>query len=215
MAVSPAASPSSSDAQLIAGVIRRHRGLAVGTLATLLLLLGAWLALKPGASRPESGAGAGLSIVDLKVEQLTTSGTAASPAISPDGKYVAYVEQGRGGDRLRVRQVATGSNIEIVAEEPRVRLAGAPTVTPDGTFVSYVKRQPLRPEELWQVPFLGGAPRQLLVGVNSAVGYSPDGRQMAFVRDGGAGQSEVVIAAAAAARECWPRAGCRNGSGPC
>ena len=125
VAVSPAASPSSSDAQLIAGVIRRHRGLAVGTLATLLLLLGAWLALKPGASRPESGAGAGLSIVDLKVEQLTTSGTAASPAISPDGKYVAYVEQGRGGDRLRVRQVATGSNIEIVAEEPRVRLAGA------------------------------------------------------------------------------------------
>ncbi len=194
-AVSPAASPSPSDAQLIAGVIRKHRGLAAFTLATLLLLvLGAWLALKPGASRPESRAGAGLSIVDLTVEQLTTSGTAASPAISPDGKYVAYVEQGRAGDSLRVRQVATGSNIEIVAEEPGVRLAGL-TVTPDGTFVSYVKRQPRRPDELWQVPFLGGAPRQLLVGVNSAVGYSPDGRQMAFVRDAGAGQSEVVIAA--------------------
>ena len=70
---------------------------------------------------------------------MTTSGTAGTPAISPDGNYVAYVETGPKGESLRVRQVATASNVEILPPEPGIRLF-APAVTPDGTFVNYLKR---------------------------------------------------------------------------
>jgi Tol biopolymer transport system component len=194
--------PSSSDAQLVAGVIRRHRGVVVGGGALLLVVVlgAAYLALRRSPTgRPAEG-GVGLSIADLTVEQLTTSGTARSPAISPDGNYVAYVDGEAGGSSLRVRQVATGSNVEIVAAQPGAQL-GWPTVTPDGTFVDYLRRVAPQPYELWQIPFLGGTQKQLLTSIGSGVSFSPDGSQMAYVRDGHAGETSVVITA-------------RDGSGP-
>ena len=159
-----AAPPNSSDAQLVAGLVGRHRGALLAAVALVVLaVLGAVYLTQQGATGPASSGATARSIADLKVEQLTTSGTADRPGISPDGNYVAYVEQGTGGDSLRVRQVTTGSNVEIVRAEPGVRLLGL-TVTPDGTFVDYLKQVPSQPLELWQIPFLGGTPRQLLTG---------------------------------------------------
>jgi Tol biopolymer transport system component len=196
-AVVPAAPTSSSDAQIIAGVMRRHRAVVIGAIALLVLFVAAaaYLALRPDAPATVGEPRQALSIADLTVEQLTTSGTAANPAISPDGNYVAYIETGSAGDSLRVRQVATGSNVEILPAQTGVRLHG-PAVTPDGTFVDYLRRIGTQDAELWQIPFLGGAPRQLAKGIASGVGFSPDGRRMAYVRAPQPGQTEVVIAAA-------------------
>jgi Tol biopolymer transport system component len=62
--------------------------------------------------------------------------------------------------------------------------------------VTYVKLVPAQPPELWEIPFLGGAPRRLLQGVGGRVEYSPDGTQLAFGRANGPGQTAVMIAAA-------------------
>jgi len=191
-----AAPPSSSDAQLIAGLMSRHRAALAGAAALIILAIaGAAYVFAPrGGSSDSAPSAAPISIADLQVEPLTTSGTAGLPAISPDGNYVAYVENGGGIASLRVRQVATGSNVEIVAGEPGVNIVGV-TVTPDGSFVNYVKQLPQRQPELWQIPFLGGTARRLLPGVGGRVGFSPDGRQMAFTRASAApGQTELVIA---------------------
>src|SRR6188474_1762597 len=55
--------------------------------------------------------------------------------------------------------------------------------------------------ELWQIAFLGGSPRRLLSGIGGRVGFSPDGRQLAFVRATSPGQTELVVAASDGSNE--------------
>src|SRR5262249_28435411 len=48
---------------------------------------------------------------------------------------------------------------------------------------------------LWRIPFLGGTPRRLVERLHSAVGWSPDGRRMAFVRSSPTGDETHLIVA--------------------
>jgi hypothetical protein len=174
--------------------MRRHRGLVVGVAALIVIAIaGAAYVFAPrGGNAASPSTTSALSIADLQVEPLTTSGTADRPAISPDGNYVVYVENGGGQQSLRVRQVATGSNVEIVPGEPGVGLMGA-TATPDGAFVDYVRQAgPQQRPELWQIPFLGGSPRRLIPGIGGRVSFSSMGtRWLSFAhrsRPDGAGR---------------------------
>ena len=176
---------SSSDVQVVAGVIKRHRaglgvaaGLVVlaiaGGMYALMARLAVWLGGSVDTTAP--------SIQDLQITQLTTSGNADRPAMSPDGKYVAYVQHDGNNDSLWIRQTATPSNVQIVPAEPGVALLGA-TVTPDGGYVDFVRSQRRLNVELWRVPFLGGTPKRIVDNIGSLVAWSTDGRRMAFVRD--------------------------------
>jgi serine/threonine protein kinase len=193
--VSPANPDSSSDAQMVAAVIGRHRwGLAVVAGALALVAAGGISLLR---SRPSPATQPPfVSLQDLEVSQLTTSGNAQRPAISPDGNYVAYVQQDGTNFSLWIRQATTASNVRIVPSEPGVALM-APTVTPDGGFVDFVRVRSGSGGsfELWRVPFLGGSPKRLFDNVWSPVGWSPDGRRLAFVRtDLSTGSDALVIA---------------------
>jgi serine/threonine protein kinase len=134
-----------------------------------------------------------ISIANVQVSRLTSTGDAVRAAIAPDGNYLAYVRQQKGLHSLHVRQAATAATAEIVKAEPDVTLWGA-TVSPDSGFVDYIRRRQGQTFELWRVPFLGGAPRRLLDRVNSPIGWSPDGRRFAFVRAEAPGTTFVVIA---------------------
>ena len=113
--------------------------------------------------------------------QLTTSGNAERPAISPDGRYVAYIQREANAASLWIRQTATASNVQIVPSEAGVNLLGA-TVTPDGSFVDFARGQPAQPTwSLWRAPFLGGTPKRLIDRVSSPPDWSPDGQRLAFV----------------------------------
>jgi Tol biopolymer transport system component len=64
----------------------------------------------------------------------------------------------------------------------------AATIGPGNTFVDVQ-----RARGLWRVPFLGGAPKEIVERINTPVGWSPDGQRMAFVQGvQGLGQSLVV-----------------------
>ncbi|HET9387584.1 MAG TPA: protein kinase [Gemmatimonadales bacterium] len=177
---------SSSNAQVLAGVIgRRRRALAVAAVVALLLVGAAWLLTRQRAAP---------SIADFELEQLTTSGTARAPAISPRGDYLAYVESAGIADSLMVRQVApTGRSVPIVPPTPDISLAGV-NFTPDGKFVDYLRRISPTAAELWRIPTLSGQPRRLAENVVSGVGWSPDGRQMAYVQAPSPKQTQLVIA---------------------
>ncbi len=127
-----------------------------------------------------------------QISQVTATGNAWRPAMSPDGKFVVYVRRDGVTRSLRVRQLGTDRDVELVAAEAGLVLQAA-TVTPDGGFVDFIRGK-AGALTLWRVPFLGGSPRRVIEGVNSPIGWSPDGRQFAFVRSPFDGPSMLLVA---------------------
>jgi serine/threonine protein kinase/Tol biopolymer transport system component len=123
----------------------------------------------------------GSALQPMKVTRLTATGKSIRAAISPDGKYVAYISNDAGKQSLWVRQVATSRNLEIVPPD-QVNYFGV-TVTPDSNYIYYIlgkQNDPVR--ELYQIPVLGGTPKKILRDVDTPVTFSPDGKQLAFIR---------------------------------
>jgi Tol biopolymer transport system component len=115
------------------------------------------------------------------VTRLTTSGNVQQAAISPDGKYIAYAAQEGIGQSLWVRQVSTGSTVQIVP--PSALIIAGITFSPDGNYVAFVQGDVNSAGgTLHQIPVLGGTPRKLLTGVRGKIAFSPGGKQIAFVR---------------------------------
>ncbi|PWT80090.1 MAG: hypothetical protein C5B57_12760 [Blastocatellia bacterium] len=136
----------------------------------------------------------GALLPNAEVVQLTVNGNAFEPAIAPDGKYAAYVQRDGDKSSLWIRQTTSGGNVQIVPSDGNVQLRH-PTVTPDGIFVDFIRTKESETPQLWRVPFLGGTPRRLADNVWSAVGWSPDGRRMAFIREGDLFATETLIVA--------------------
>jgi eukaryotic-like serine/threonine-protein kinase len=140
----------------------------------------------------------------IQISQLTTSRKPNLVAISPDGRYVAYVSGPRPEvaddnteESLRVTQVA-GGEVEIVPPA-EVRYLGL-TFARDGDsllFVQFDRSDPSGVSVLYKIPVLGGPPQRLINNVSSAVTFSPDGKQLAFVRNlPEKGESTLVVASA-------------------
>jgi serine/threonine protein kinase/Tol biopolymer transport system component len=175
--VGPAAGPPSSSA-IILNEARRHKGvlaLMLLGLVLLLVVLGVYL-FKLNARRSEWNAQA------MKITRVTQSGNAANVAISPDGHYVVYVLREGEKQSLNVRQVATGSDVQILPPD-EVEFRGL-TFSPDANYIDFVRSDKNGPEYsyLYQMPVLGGTPRQLIRDIDTPISFSPDGTQFAFVR---------------------------------
>jgi len=127
----------------------------------------------------------------VKLSKFTTTGKAVKVAISPDGKYVAYVLNDAGQQSVWLRQMATNKELQIVPPE-RTDIYGL-TFTRDGNYLFYVSQRQNLLAMLYQVPSLGGVPDKLLEDVDSPVTFSPDGKQMAFIRFS-PGNAAIVIA---------------------
>jgi Tol biopolymer transport system component/tRNA A-37 threonylcarbamoyl transferase component Bud32 len=144
--------------------------------------------------RPAPVALAPLSFQSMKLTRITTSGAAGIAAVSPDGRYVVYTEREGPVQTLFVRQIATGSTVQIRPPE-EIAYAGL-TLSNDGDYVYYTA---FRPQDtvmtLSQIPSLGGTPRKLITDIRSAVSFSPDGKQMTFNRTSSeSGEFGVIVA---------------------
>ncbi len=118
----------------------------------------------------------------LRFTKLTSSGKAEDAAISPDGNYIVYSQRDRNGSGLWLRQVSSGSDVQILpSEEPDFR---GLTFSPDGDSIYFVRERKdnYTFKDLYAMPILGGVYRFLTRDIDSPVNFSPDGRQFVYTR---------------------------------
>ncbi|HMO59444.1 MAG TPA: S9 family peptidase, partial [Roseiflexaceae bacterium] len=88
-------------------------------------------------------------------------------AWSPDGRWIAYVENHNGTQQLR-RVAAGGGTPEIVVAPP-IGVVAVPAWSPDGRQLAYLYGSPTTPNDLWCVAAVGGTPRRLTHSVHGGI----------------------------------------------
>jgi serine/threonine protein kinase len=154
------------------------RSFALPILAVVLVVLGALgFAAYKFLSR-----GHAFNLQNMQITKLTDSGKATDVAISPDGRYIVYVLRDGEQQSLWVRNVATKSDVQVLAPDI-VAFVGL-TFSPDGNYIYFVRsdKSTMNFRYLYLMPVLGGTPRQLIRDIDSAVSFSPDGKQFDFMR---------------------------------
>ena len=187
------ASASASSSSVLIAEAQRHKGKLASAAAVVVVLL---IAAAFGAYKLLHKNAPVIDTHNITIRQLTEHGQAVGFAsISADGRLVAYGR--REGERsLRVKQVATGSEVTVVPPQTGFFGRGA-TFTPDGNYLYYTHQDPANPNStnLYSVPALGGASRQIASDVNSAVAFSPDGKRMVYTRTiQDKGEDQLLIA---------------------
>ncbi|MGH9947689.1 MAG: protein kinase domain-containing protein [Pyrinomonadaceae bacterium] len=137
---------------------------------------------KPGTSEP------------VKMTRLTNSGKVTRAVISPDGKFLSYVESEGKRQSLWTKQIATNSNVQVVAPAPTNYFDV--TFTPDGNYVYFLARVANeKTASFYRVPTLGGIPVKVFNQVAEGISFSRDGSQIAFQRyEGSTTESSLIIA---------------------
>ena len=131
----------------------------------------------------------------LNIERLTASGGVIDAVISPDGKYLAYVESDGGLQSLHLRQLGGGRIIELVPRE-RTGYWGI-AFSRDGQSIMYSWKSAALPAgTLYRIPVLGGRPQEVLTNIDSPITFSPDGKRIAFYRVHPADRSSSIVTTA-------------------
>ena len=112
---------------------------------------------------------------------LTYSGHDSSPAVSPDGKTIAFASDRDGQSRIWLKQLATAGEAPLT-EGPDT----LPRFSPDGSTILFARSEGNR-SVLYRMAVVGGEPRKLVE--DAAEGdWSPDGARIAYlgwIPDGG------------------------------
>jgi serine/threonine protein kinase len=144
----------------------RSRKLMIGTALVLSFLSGGavsfWLR-RPGPTD------------NALPRYLTYSGRDSSPAISPDGKTVAFASDRDGRSKIWLKHLGGGSEVPLTAGSD-----DNPRFSPDGSTILFSRTDGLR-TSLYRVGILGGETHKIIDDVTTA-DFSPDGRRIAFLR---------------------------------
>jgi len=177
----PVMARPSDETLVIAGstkpVLRRYALMATGL---IIALVASWWALTQLGPDESSQASAFQS---MTITPVTSVGTVRNVAISPDGRQLAYIRRAAGVHSIWVRQVATGSEVEVIPpQETSILDVG---FTPDGEHVLFVGQA--NPDEehlfsIFRVPTLGGEVRRIVFEADGKPTFSPDGQRFAFRR---------------------------------
>ena len=154
-----------------------------GLVAILVVGIASWIILGPGGGDRPPRFSSPIPITSLE-------GYETQPALSPDGKMVAFAGFGmkHGPADIYVKLVDEGEPLQLTHGPADDQ---GPTWSHDGTKVAFSRRQPDGTCGVMEVSALGGPERRLTVAAPGPMGgcgfrpldYSPDGRFL-VMRDG-------------------------------
>jgi Tol biopolymer transport system component/tRNA A-37 threonylcarbamoyl transferase component Bud32 len=195
------AAPSGEVAPAAAGPLRLWQRpapmvwLAASIIAVVAGVAGA-LAL---STRSQASAASPLRV--LRAAQVTnTPGLEIDPALSPDGKLIAYAAGPLGDMKIYVRQLSGGRPVLLARDVPGDQRS--PSWSPDGSRIAFRARRIgftemglrrggspsiARGEAIYIVPALGGVAKRFVdagegIAMLNPV-FSPDGRSVAYVEN--------------------------------
>ncbi len=178
--VSAGSSSSRASSSSAASIAREHKfGVAVAVAVVLLLIAVAGYGVYSFLQRNHRE-----RFQNFSVNQLTQSGKPRWTAISPDGKFLLTVQNENGERGLWLRNIATGSDTQVVAPVPGQDLV-YPTFSPDGNSIYFLQSVPGTSSlvySLMHAPLLGGTPQVIIKEVDSNPVFSPDGKSVAYGR---------------------------------
>jgi serine/threonine protein kinase/Tol biopolymer transport system component len=171
-------SSGSGSAAIVLGEAKKHKGKLIAAVV-IITLVAAAIAFFVFKQRGHQNT---FNAQNMSIVKLTETGRASGVAISPNGQYVVYVLRDGEMQSLIVRQVATGSDVQILA--PAVSTFYGLTFSPDGNYIYFTEASKENQlfSSLYKMPVLGGNPQQLLRDIDTSVSFSPDGKQFAFIR---------------------------------
>jgi eukaryotic-like serine/threonine-protein kinase len=167
-----------SDSSVVAAAKQNKGALAGIIVVALVLIAGAGYGLYSFlGKRP-----AAIPFQTFTALQVTNSGKALLAAISPDGKFVVSVIDDKGKSSLWLRNVATGSDTQILA--PDSAAIRSPAFSIDTNYIFFRKAMDSTQSSwnLFRMPVLGGSPQRLVGDVDHGPTLSPDGKRMAYIR---------------------------------
>lgn len=144
---------------------------------------------RPRGNAPAANAGS------ANISRVTANGKVIQAVISPDAKFTAYVTSDQGQQTLIVQDVASGHALTLIPARPTAYWGM--TFTPDSSAIYFGTKDKLLPAgAMYQISTRGGEPRKIIEGIDSQPTFSPDGKQMAFLRAGfpTGDESAVLIA---------------------
>jgi eukaryotic-like serine/threonine-protein kinase len=139
---------------------------------------------------------------DRMIRLISTPAYEIGPALSPDGKWVAYLSDARGPSDVWIKFIAGGEPANLTASAGIVVQSqdyiGGLDVSPDGTLIAFTAGRPgagTTEMSTWVIPApLGGVPRKLLNEPNQGLRWSPDRKRIAYMRPGGSAGDGLLVA---------------------
>jgi serine/threonine protein kinase/Tol biopolymer transport system component len=176
----PAAEHASSGSVLLATARQHKTGMGLILATALLLVAAAGFGIYSMFF-----AGQRMPFQRLKVTKISGTHNARIAAMSPDGKYMAYVLNEEGFESLWLRHLASDSNVQIVP--PAHVQYNALRFAPDGSSIYYSHTLPASGPgslefDLYRTPVLGGSAQLLVKDIDSDPSFSPDGQRFVFLR---------------------------------
>jgi Tol biopolymer transport system component/DNA-binding winged helix-turn-helix (wHTH) protein len=200
-ASSPPETAATEQAVPLAPARRRRRvsPIAVAFAAVVVIGVAGWTWLRSSA-----GTGTPSPALEDLVQLTAAPGFESEPALSSDGKRIAYTSDETGANEIFVRPVGDGAAIQLTSDHAQ---NSHPAWSPDGAFIAY---RSLVKRGIWLVSSLGGTARQIAAH-GSDPAWSPDGSTVALSTwEGALAESSTIVAVPAAGGA--PRAVTRAGT---